>query len=101
MKLGSSYLILLSFSFVIFSGTAGAHPHELGKIDHGPSLESYQVDLDFTTNDSSKSWHYSIITLAKKDKDENSTKIDKSVKLQKLDMRKKIKEKKYQEQKEQ
>ena len=85
MKLGSSYWILLSFLFLIFSGTAGAHPHELGKLDHGPSLDSYQVDLDFTINHSTKGWHAPDIILAKKDQSENGSKSDKSVRNKKSD----------------
>ncbi|SVD39756.1 uncharacterized protein METZ01_LOCUS392610, partial [marine metagenome] len=44
MKLGLPYWILTLFSLVIFIGTAGAHPHELGEMDHGQSLESYQIE---------------------------------------------------------
>ena len=33
----------------IFSVTASAHPHKAGKINHGPSLENYQIELSFST----------------------------------------------------
>ena len=98
MKLGIPYWILILFSLVIFSGTAGAHPHELGKLDHGPSLDSYQVDLDFTINHSTKGWHAPDIILAKKDQSENGSKSDKSVRDKKLDKLKKGKEGKEQKQ---
>jgi len=97
MKLGIQYWILVLFSIVIFSGTAGAHPHELGKMGHGPSLENYQIDLDFTTVGTAKSWRDPDITLAKKDQIENGSKKDKNVANKKLNKKKKVKE--YQDQK--
>jgi hypothetical protein len=42
-------LALISFSIFIFSVTASAHPHKSGEINHGPSLESYQTELSFST----------------------------------------------------
>ena len=75
MKLGTLYWILTLFSLVIFPGTASAHPHELGNIDHGQSLESYQIELDFTTDDLTKDRHNLDITLAKKDSIANSIKV--------------------------
>ena len=97
MKPGIQYWILVLFSLVIFSGTASAHPHELGKMDHGPSLEDYQIGLDFTKSSTTKSWHDPDITLAKKDQIENGSKKDKSVANKKLNKQKKVKE--YQDQK--
>ena len=64
------YWILISCSLFIFSGTAGAHPHELGKMDHGPSLESYQVDTDFSANHLTKDWSEPNIALAAKSKND-------------------------------
>ncbi len=43
-------LALVSYSLFIFSVTADAHPHKSGVIHHGPSLESYQIELDFSSN---------------------------------------------------
>ena len=43
-------LALVSFSLFIFSVTADAHPHKSSVIHHGPSLESYQIELDFSSN---------------------------------------------------
>lgn len=80
MRLGVSYWILIMFSLLVFSGTAGAHPHELGNVDHGPSLDSYQIGPDFTT--ATKDWHDQNITLAKKNKGKKS---DKSIKSKKTD----------------
>ena len=99
MKLGIPYWILVLFSLVIFSGTASAHPHELGKMDHGPSLEDYQIGLDFTKSSTTKSWHDPDITLAKKNQSENRRKSDKSVRAKKLEKLKKAKEYENQKQK--
>ena len=43
-------LALASCSLFVFSVTADAHPHKSGVIHHGPSLESYQIELDFSSN---------------------------------------------------
>ena len=43
-------LALVSCSLFVLSVTAGAHPHKSGEIHHGPSLESYQIELDFSSN---------------------------------------------------
>ena len=43
-------LALVSCSLFVFSVTADAHPHKSGVIHHGPSLESYQIELDFSSN---------------------------------------------------
>lgn len=99
MKPGIQYWILVLFSLVIFSGTASAHPHELGKMNHGPSLEDYQIGLDFTKSSTTKSWHDPDITLAKKNQSENRRKSDKSVRAKKLDKLKKAKEYENQKQK--
>ena len=99
MKPGIQYWILVLFSLVIFSGTASAHPHELGKMDHGPSLEDYQIGLDFTKSSTTKSWHDPDITLAKKNQSENRRKSDKSVRAKKLEKLKKAKEYENQKQK--
>jgi ribosomal protein L17 len=98
LKNGIQYWILVLFSLVIFSGTASAHPHELGKMDHGPSLEDYQIGLDFTKSSTTKSWHDPDITLAKKDQSRNRRKSDKSVRAKKLDKLKNGKEGKEQKQ---
>ena len=43
-------LALFSYSLFVFSVTADAHPHKSSVIHHGPSLESYQIELDFSAN---------------------------------------------------
>ena len=61
-------LALVSFSLFIFSVTADAHPHKSGVIHHGPSLESYQIELDFSSNHSVQDDPGSKIKVAKKNK---------------------------------
>ena len=68
-------------------------------MEHGPSLEDYQIGLDFTKSSTTKSWHDPDITLAKKDQSENRRKSDKSVRAKKLDKLKKAKEYENQKQK--
>ena len=94
------YWILVLFSIVILSGIAGAHPHELGEMGHGSSLENYQIKLDFTAENVTKDWHNPDITLAKKNSTANSNGNDKSNKSQKFDTRKRVKEDKDRKQKE-
>ena len=69
----------------IFSVTASAHPHKSGKINHGPSLGNYHVDLSFSTehlmSDGSKP-NFKIATQNKKTDpvtkpDKNKTTLDK------------------------
>ena len=60
MKLGIPFWVLILFSFVVYSETAGAHPHELGKMDHGQSLENYMLELDFNKEDSTEKSSYLI-----------------------------------------
>lgn len=43
-------LTLISCSLFVFSVTVDAHPHKSSLINHGPSLESYQIELDFSSN---------------------------------------------------
>jgi len=43
-------LALVSCSLFIFSVNANAHPHKPGVIHHGPSLESYKIEFDFSSN---------------------------------------------------
>ena len=57
MKLNISYLIYISLYLIISTGTVWAHPHEYSELHHGPSLESYQTNLNFTTDSSPKRWH--------------------------------------------
>ena len=72
MRFLNSYWILILCSLFIFSGTAGAHPHKLGKMSHGPSLESYQVDPDFSIGQLLKDWLDPKIMYANKNKSDKS-----------------------------
>ena len=63
-------LALVSFSLLIFSVTANAHPHKSGAIHHGPSLESYQIELDFSSNHWVQDDPGSNIKVAKKNKND-------------------------------
>ena len=95
----ADYLLIL-FSFVIYSGVAGAHPHKLGKLDHGQSLENYQIKLDFIPENFTQDWRDSDITLAKKNSTANSDESNKSKKSQNLNAKKQVKKDKDQQQKE-
>ena len=64
-------LALVSCSIFVFSITADAHPHKLGKMNHGPSLESYQIELDFSAAHMVPDRLTSKIKLADKNKDNN------------------------------
>ena len=50
MRLFLFNLALVSCSLFVFSVTAGAHPHKSGEMHHGPSLENYQIEMDFSSN---------------------------------------------------
>ena len=79
-------LALVSFSLFIFSVTANAHPHKSGVIHHGPSLESYQIELDFSSNHWVQDDPDSNIKVAKKNKNDKAitgTKPNKSKAMQK------------------
>ena len=62
-------LALVSCSLFVFSITADAHPHKLGEMNHGPSLESYQIELDFSAKRMMPDRSTSNIKLADKNKD--------------------------------
>ena len=62
--------LVLCFLFVL-SVTADAHPHKSGVI-HGPSLESYQIELDFSSNRWVQGDPGSTIKLAKKNKNDKA-----------------------------
>ena len=42
-------LASISCSLFIFSVAVSAHPHKSGEMNHGPSLENYQIELSFST----------------------------------------------------
>ena len=65
-------LALVSFSLFVFSVTADAHPHKSGVIHHGPSLESYQIELDFSSNHWVQDNPGSNIKIAEKNKNDKA-----------------------------
>jgi len=79
-------LVLVSCSLFVFSVNADAHPHKSGVIHHGPSLESYQIELDFSSNRWVQDDPDSNIKVAKKNKNDKAitgTKPNKSKTIQK------------------
>ena len=79
-------LALVSCSLFIFAVTADAHPHKSGVIHHGPSLESYQIELDFSSNYWVQDNPGANVKVAKKNKDDKAitvTKPNKSKTIQK------------------
>ena len=65
-------LALVSFSLFVLSVTANAHPHKSGVIHHGQSLESYQIELDFSSNHWVQDDPGSKIKVAKKNKNDKA-----------------------------
>ena len=57
---------LINFSLFIFLVTANAHPHKSGEMNHGPSLENYQIELSFSTKYLMPSGSKSNINIANK-----------------------------------
>ena len=79
-------LVLDSCSLFVFSVNADAHPHKSGVIHHGLSLESYQIELDFSSNHWVQDDPDSTIKVAKKNKNDKAitgTKPNKSKTIQK------------------
>jgi len=84
---GLSLQVSISFMLLIcFFSNADAHPHKSGVIHHGPSLESYQIELDFSSNHWVQDDPGSNIKVAKKNKNDKAitgTKPNKSKTMQK------------------
>ena len=79
-------LVLVSCSLFVFSVNADAHPHKSGVIHHGPSLESYQIEVDFSSNRLVQDDSGANIKVAKKNKNDKAitgTKPNKSKTMQK------------------
>ena len=79
-------LALVSCSLFVFSVNAHAHPHKSGVIHHGPSLESYQIEVDFSSNRLVQDDSGANIKVAKKNKNDKAitgTKPNKSKTIQK------------------
>ena len=79
-------LVLVSCSLFVFSVNADAHPHKSSVIHHGPSLESYQIEVDFSSNRLVQDDSGANIKVAKKNKNDKAitgTKPNKSKTMQK------------------
>ena len=79
-------LALVSCSLFVFSVNADAHPHKSVVIHHGPSLERYQIELDFSSNRWVQDDPGANIKVAKKNKNDKvitGTKPNKSKTIQK------------------
>jgi len=74
-------LALVSYSLFVFSVTADAHPHKSSVIHHGPSLESYQIELDFSSNHWVQDDPGSKINVAKKNKNDKAITGTKKIKI--------------------
>ena len=73
-------LALVSFSLFIFSVTADAHPHKSGKMHHGPSLENYQIEMDFSANNLIQDGSIPNIKIAVKNKANKAKSVTKKIK---------------------
>jgi len=65
-----AYCILIPCLLFLCLGTASAHPHKSGQSDHGPSLENYLTELDFTIGNVIKEQKKQIIVFSKHSKSE-------------------------------
>ena len=74
-------LSLVSCSLFVLSVTADAHPHKSGVIHHGPSLESYQIELDFSSNHWVQDDPGSKINVAKNNKNDKAITGTKKIKI--------------------
>ena len=79
MQIGKVFLVQILFALLIFVGNASTHPHELGQMKHGPSLEKYQIKIDFTNAGTARIQPSKSIQLADKNRSKNSAKKDASV----------------------
>ena len=66
------YLAL--FSLFVFAKNTDAHPHKLGEINHGQSLETYNIKIDISDKQNTSDQTIPNIKLADKDKKELSEK---------------------------
>ena len=67
-----AYCILIPCLLFLCLATASAHPHKSGQSDHGPSLENYLIDLDFTIGNIVKEQKKKIIFFSKHAKNKKS-----------------------------
>jgi len=80
MRLFLFNLALVSCSLFVFSVTAGAHPHKSGEMHHGPSLENYQIEMDFSSNNLLQDGSISNIKIAVKNKANKAKSVTKKIK---------------------
>ena len=80
MRLFLFNLALVSCSLFVFSVTAGAHPHNSGEMHHGPSLENYQIEMDFSSNNLLQDGSISNIKIAVKNKANKAKTVTKKIK---------------------
>ena len=66
------YLALCSL--FVFTKNTDAHPHKLGEINHGQSLETYNIKIDISDNQNTSDQTIPNIKVADKDKKELSEK---------------------------
>ena len=90
-------LTLFSCSSLFFSIAAEAHPHKPGEIHHGSSLESYQIELDFSKKDSAENG--SVLNIKAAGKDKNVEKTTKNMRKSKNTVKKQVIKKQYKTQK--
>ena len=84
---------------MILSGSVSAHPHKSGDIAHGLSLEKYQIDLVFTSDDSTKVMEDLSMKIVKNNKRQKSNNIHKKTNAKKIDHEKIIKKDNHHNQK--
>ena len=93
-----AYCILIPCLLFLCLGTASAHPHKSGRSDHGPSLENYLTDLDFTTGNDIKEQKKQIIIFSKHVKNKsniivkNNNRQNKNLKIKQINNKNIIKE---------
>ena len=74
MRFGMAYYIFALYLLIFLYGTANAHPHKSGQMNHGPSLESYGLDLYFNTAAPKKTEYDINIIITKKDQSKKGLK---------------------------
>ena len=84
---------------MILSGSVNAHPHKSGDIAHGLSLEKYQIDLVFTSDDSTKLLEDLSMKIVKNNKRQKSNNIHKKTNVKKIGHEKIIKKDNHHNQK--
>ena len=84
---------------MILSGSVNAHPHKSGDIAHGLSLEKYQIDLVFTSDDSTEVMEDLSMKIVKNNKRQKSNNIQKKTNVKKIDHEKIIKKDNHHKQK--